>query len=330
MPIPRRRVGAGALGLLAAPAAPPVRAQTATPPWPQERPVEVIVLAPAGGPTDVMTRLVMPFVAERIPGLRHVVTNRAGAGGQIGLEATFNAAPDGYTLGTTTIPAQNAIPVERPTRYRAMDFTFIANIVEDANAFYVNAASPFRSVADLIAAAKERPGAVSCATTGVGSDDHLFLLAFEAASGIPPLVHVPFPGNAPLFSQLLGGHLDVAAVNINDGIALMREGKVRALAAAAPRRSPWAPDAPTLRELGFDVVSGASRGILGPPGLPRPIAERLEAAFAAALADPGFLREAERQYMPLRPLIGVAYRQMAQETDDMVRDLWRRRPWRDR
>jgi tripartite-type tricarboxylate transporter receptor subunit TctC len=327
MGVRRRDLGAGAFALLA-PAG--INAARAAVPWPRERPVEVIVLANAGGPVDVMTRLILPYVAERIPGLQTVVTNRPGAGGQIGLEATFNAAPDGYTLGATSIPAQMAIPIERPARYRALDFTFIANIVDDANAFYVHGSSPFRSLAELIAAAKARPGQISCATTGIGSDDHIFLLAVEAATGMPPLVHVPFTGNAPLFSQLLGGHLDVAAVNINDGIALMREGKVRALATAAVTRSRWAPDVPTLRELGLDIVTGASRGILGPPGLPGGVTQQLESAFSGALADPGFLKEAERLFLPLRPLIGAAYRAMAQETDDMVRDLWRKRPWRDR
>lgn len=326
MPLTRRRLGAGAAALAAIA---PARAQTG-PPWPQERPVEVIVLANAGGPVDAMTRLLMPYVAERVPGMRVVITNRPGAGGQIGLEATFTAAPDGYTLGATTIPAQMAIPIERPARYQAMGFTFLANVVDDANAFYVHSDSPFRSLAELIGAAKARPGQISCATTGIGSDDHIFLLAFESLTGIPPLVHVPFTGNAPLFGQLLGGHLDVAAINIHDAIPQLREGRVRALGVAAPVRARWAPEVPTLKELGVDLVTGASRGILGPPGLPRPVAARLEEAFAGALADPAFLREAERQTMPLRPLVGNAYREMAQETDAMVRDLWTKRPWRDR
>jgi tripartite-type tricarboxylate transporter receptor subunit TctC len=277
-----------------------------------------------------MVRLLMPFVAERIAGLRVVVTNRPGAGGQIGLEATFNAAPDGYTLGATSMPGQQAAPLERPTRYRSMGFTFLANVVEDPNAFYVAADSPFRSVGDLVARARAAPGTISCGTTGIGSDDHLFLIAFESTARIPPLVHVPFNGNAVLFPQLLGGHLDLAAVNISDAIPMKREGKVRALAIAAAERSQTAPDVPTLRELSLDVIGAASRGILAPPGLPGPIVERLENAFRDALADPRFVTEAARQFMPLRPLIGAEYRRMAQGIDDGVRALWQERPWRDR
>jgi len=325
----RRRCGAAAVAALATPRLARAQASSA---WPSsDRSVEVTVPVTPRGPLDGMVRLILPLVAERIPGLRAVVTNRPGAGGQIGLEATFNAAPDGYTLGATSMPAQMAIPVERPTRYRTMEFTFLANVVEDPNAFYVAADSPFRGVADVVARARAAPGTVSCGTTGIGSDDHLFLIAFESAARVPPLVHVPFNGNAVLFPQLLGGHLDLAAVNISDAVALKREGKVRALAVAAAERSRTAPDVPTMRELGLDVTGAASRrGILGPPGLPGPIAGRLEEAFRGALADPRFVAEAERQSMPLRPLVGAEYRRMAQGVEDMVRALWQERPWRDR
>lgn len=192
----RRRavLGAGAASATAL-AAPAIAQSTA---WPGERPVEVIVIANAGGSLDAMARLVMPYVAERVPGMRAIVSNRPGAGGQVGLEAVFNAAPDGYTLGATTFPAHNAMPMERQTRYRPLDFAFLANVVEDANAYFVRADSPFRTLGDLIEAAKARPGQISCASTGIGSDDHIFMLELEAATGLPPLVHIPFAGSAAL------------------------------------------------------------------------------------------------------------------------------------
>lgn len=318
----RRTLLAGA-GTFAVPAI--ARAQAA---WPGDKPVEVIVPFPAGGGVDVMTRLVMPLVAAQIPGFRPVVVNRTGAAGQIGLEATFNAAPDGYTLGATTIPAHNAIPLERQVRYRAMDFTFLCNIVEDANCFYVRAESPFRSVADVAAAARARPNHVTYGTTGIGSDDHLFMLAFEAAANTPPMVQVPFAGAAPLIPQLLGGNMDLAVMNVNDALQLVREGKLRMLAQGAARRQPEASDVPTFRELGIDVAGSASRGIVGPPGMPPAIVARLEAAFRNALNDEGFRREAERQSMPLRPLVGAEYKAFAQSIDDGLRRLWQQRPWR--
>ncbi len=322
--IQRRTWLAGTAAALALP-----KLAGAQPAWPAERPIEVIVPFPAGGGVDVMTRLIMPLVAAQIPGMRHIVTNRSGAAGQIGLEATFNAAPDGYTLGATTLPAHNAVPMERPARFRAMDFTFIANIVEDANCFYVRSDSPLTSVADLIAAARARPGQMTYATTGVGSDDHLFMLAFEQVANVPPLVHVPFAGAAPLIPQLLGGHVDVAAINVGDALQLKREGRLRILAQASATRWAEAADVPTFREVGLDILHGAARGIVGPPGLPAPITGRLTQAFAVALRDPEFLREAQRQFMPLNPLIGADYRAMAQRTEDQLRVLWQRRPWRE-
>ncbi len=324
MRLNRRAALLAAPSLLAAPRA--LHAQA--PAWPAARPIEVIVPFPPGGGVDVMTRLILPLVQARIPGATFVVINRAGAAGQLGLEATFNAAPDGYTLGATSIPAQSAIPIERPTRYRALDFTFVANIVDDPNAIFVRTESPFRSIADVLAAAKAKPETLTYGTTGVGSDDHIFMLGLEQAARVPPMVHVPFAGAAVLTPQLLGGHLDMAVGNAGEAAVLARDGKVRGLVVAAEQRFPALPDMPTCRELGFDLVSSASRGILGPPGIPRGIAERLEQAFAGAMADPGFVAEATRLVMPLRPLTGAGYRAMAVAVDEQLQALWRTRPWK--
>ena len=314
-------------GLFAAALALPAAGQ-AQAPWPGDRPVEVIVPFPAGGGVDVMTRLVMPLLAERIPGLRPVVTNRPGAAGQIGLEAIFNAAPDGYTLGATTTPAHSGIPLERTARYRALDFTFLANIVEDPNCLYVRTESPYQTLADLVAAAKTKPGALDCGTTGIGSDDHIVMLDFEALAGIPPFIHVPFAGSAPLVPQLLGGHLALAVGNTNEVVVLAREGKLRCLAVATPERVADLPGAPTFRECGYDLIAGAARGIIGPPGMPLAIVARLEQAFREALAEPAFKAEMARQIMPMRPLIGADYKAMAAAVDAKLQDLWKRRPWR--
>ena len=319
-----RRTLLAASPLLASPTI--LSAQTA---WPNERPVEVIVLSAAGGGVDAMTRLVMPLIAQQIPGMRVVVLNRPGAGGQIGLEATFNAARDGYTLGATTFPAHNAFPIERQVRYRPLDFTFICNVVEDANCFYVRVESPFKSLQDLVAAAKARPGQLSCGNTGIGSDDHLFALHFEELAGLQKMISVPFTGTAPLLPQLLGGNLDIAALNVYDALPLVRDGKLRILAQAAARRAPDAPDTPTFRELGFDLVHGASRGILGPPNMPQHVTEKLIAAARVALVSEEFKREAARVFMPINPMFGAEYKAFAERSFADLQRLWRVRPWRE-
>jgi tripartite-type tricarboxylate transporter receptor subunit TctC len=170
---------------------------------------------------------------------------------------------------------------------------------------------------------------VSYGSTGVGGDDHIAMLAYGAAHGLPAMVHVPFTGSAPATQSLLGGHIDLLVGNISEAIALQRDGRIRALGVAAPARFPALPAVPTFREQGFDFVAGASRGFVAPPGLPAGIRERLEAAFAAALAEPGFLAEAERLAMPLRPLVGGAYAAMIAEMDASLRALWQRRPWKE-
>jgi tripartite-type tricarboxylate transporter receptor subunit TctC len=319
-----RRTLLAASPLLASPTI--LSAQTA---WPNERPVEVIVLSAAGGGVDAMTRLVMPLIAQQIPGMRVVVLNRPGAGGQIGLEATFNAARDGYTLGATTFPAHNAFPIERQVRYLPLDFTFICNVVEDANCFYVRVESPFKSLQDLVAAAKARPGQLSCGNTGIGSDDHLFALHFEELAGLQKMISVPFTGTAPLLPQLLGGNLDIAALNVYDALPLVRDGKLRILAQAAARRAPDAPDTPTFRELGYDLVHGASRGILGPPNMPQHVTEKLIAAARVALVSEEFKREAARVFMPLNPMFGAEYKAFAERSFADLQRLWRVRPWRE-
>ncbi len=323
----RRALGTAALAALAAPLPRRARAQEG---WPGERPIEVIVPVPPGGGLDMMARLVMPHVCARLaPGARFIVVSRPGAGTQIGNEAVFNAAPDGWTLGAITVPALPALPIERQVRYRTLDFTWIANVVDDPNAFFVAAESPLRTLADLAAAAKARPGTLSYGSTGVGGDDHIAMLAYEQATGIPPMVHVPFPGSAPATQALLGGHIALLVGNISEGLALQRDGRVRALGVAAPARWPVLPDVATFREQGFEFVAGASRGFVGPPAMPEAVRTRLESAFAGALADPAFLREAERVGMPLRPVIGGAYRAMVAQVDEELRGLWQRRPWKE-
>jgi len=321
--VTRRQLGVASLGVLAAPAA--LHAQAAA--WPTEKPIQAIVPYPPGGGVDVMTRLILPVVEKHIQGARFVVVNRAGAGGQLGFEASFNAPADGYTIGAVAVPAINTIPRERATRYQPMEYTFIANVVDDPNTIFVPPSSPLHTVEDLVRAARERPGMLSYGTTGVGSDDHILMLALQALADLEPLTHVPFAGAAPLMGQVLGGHIEVAVGNVAEILGPLRDGRLRALGQASATRWSAAPDLPTFREQGYDLVAGSARGIVAPPGIPDAIRTRLEAGFAAALADPDFLRDAQRVSLPLRPAVGAEYREMVAATDRMVQELWEMRPW---
>ena len=146
---------------------------------------------------------------------------------------------------------------------------------------------------------------------------------------MPPLVHVPFAGAAPLIPQLLGGNMDLAALNVNDALQLKREGRVRILAQAAARRQPEAADVPTFRELGIDIVRRRVRAASSARrACPRRSWRGWKRPSAPRSNDEGFRREAERQNMPLRPLFGAEYKAFAQSIDDSLKRLWQVRPWR--
>ncbi len=298
--------------------------------WPADRPIEVIVPYPPGGGVDAMARLVTQAVVPHLEGARFVITNKAGAGGQLGFEAGQLAAPDGYTLVATSVPALVTYPIERATRYRAADFTYIANVVDDPGGLFVAAASPWKTLDDLLRAAREKPGEVTYGTTGIGSDDHLLVIAVEEAARLRPMNHAPFNGSAPLQTSLLGGHLQLGAFNMSEGLAQLRAGAIRCLGQAAATRWRQTAAVPTLKEQGLDVISGATRGIAAPGGLPAEVTARLERAFAAAMADPAFVREAERVGLPLAPEIGAEYRADVLREEAQLRALWQRRPWQEK
>jgi len=303
----------------------PRRARAA---WPAERPIEIIIPFPPGGGVDQMGRLVGLHLPRHLPGARCVAVNRPGAGGQIGFETLFNAAADGYTIGAATNTAMHAIAIERRPRYRPDEFTLLANIVDDPGGFWVRPDSPFRTLDDIRLAARGRPGEIGVGTAGIGSDDHMLLLAFEAAAGVT-LLHVPYAGTAPVQRDVLAGTLPIGGFNGSEALTLLRNGRIRGVAQGGAER--WAPiDAiPTFREGGFEVLGGSARGIAAPPGLHPEVTLQFELAFTAMLASPDFLRDAEMLSLPMRPLVGRAYRQMMAEDYAALQRLWQRRPWRE-
>lgn len=324
MPAPRFGRRAALVGGASALAAPALGQRG----WPAGRPIEIIVPFAPGGGMDAMARVVAPFLAGKLPGARVLVSNRPGAGGQVGTEAVSNAAPDGFVLGACATPTVLSQPIERPVRWRPAELTYLAQVVEDPCGLFVRADSPLRGLPDLLAVARARPGDVSYGTAGIGGDDHIAALLLEEAADIR-LSHVPFNGTSQLLLPLLGGQLEVGAFNISEALPLLRAGSIRGLALASAARDPMAPDLPTYREGGVDVVFSAGRGIFGPPGLPEPIAKAIEDAFTATFADPAWSEAATRAGLPLKPLVGVAYRDAALGGEAALRALWARRPWKE-
>ena len=319
----RRRLLLGGLPLL------PALARAQAPAWPTERPIAIIVPFPPGGGSDVMARAMVPYFERHLGGgARFIVLNRPGAGAEVGYTATAMAAPDGYSIGVIVSPSLQTIPIERQPRYRLEDFAFLGSIVDDPGGFFVAPDSPVRDLRDLAALARAKPDQVSVGTAGIGSDDHLLMIAFARLTRTR-LTHVPFQGQAPTVTALLGRHITVAAMNIGESLEPMRQGQVRAIAQAGAARSDLAPDLPTFREQGFDVTGGVVRGLALPAATPAPIRARLEAALLGTMDDPAWQADAVRLGQPLRRMDGAALAALVRAEDTALRRLWQESPWKD-
>ncbi|UFN48274.1 tripartite tricarboxylate transporter substrate binding protein [Roseomonas sp. OT10] len=297
-------------------------------PWPSDRPIQVFVPGPAGGGMDILARTFLPAVQRHLPGATFVVQNRAAAGGQQAFEGVANAAPDGFTLGAAQAPNSITLPIERQVRYRVQDFVFLGNVIDDPCGFWVRADSPWRSMADLVAAAKQQPGRLTVGTAGVGTDDHFLLLSLQDATGTE-FAHIPFNGTPPIANGLLSRTIDVGSFNMGEGLALLRDGTLRGLAQGGPERWTATGSVPTLREQGIAITAGSTRGLVAPPGIPAEIRDRLRQAVAAANADPGWIADADRINLPRRPMTAEAQEALFLEEDKRLRARWARSPWRE-
>ena len=261
------------------------------------RPIKIIVGYAPGGTTDIVARTIAPKLSAHL-GQSVVVENRPGAGGNLGAELAARAEPDGYTLqmgtaGNMTVnPSIYANMKVDPVR----DFEPISLIAAVPNIMVVNPSVPAKSVAEFIAWAKERPGKVFFASSGIGNTPHVTGELFNLTTGLS-LVHVPYKGSAPALTELIGGQgVHVMFDNMPSAIGHVRSGALRALASTTAKRSAALPDLPTLQEAGlkdFDVR--AWFGLFAPAKTPRPIIEKLHAAILAALKDPTTRKNLEAQ-----------------------------------
>ncbi|MDB5379359.1 MAG: tripartite tricarboxylate transporter substrate binding protein [Rubritepida sp.] len=295
--------------------------------WQPDRAITMIVAFAAGGGTDVAARTLGRFM-ERELGQSIVIQNRAGAGGEIGWAELARARPDGLTIGFINTPNIVTIPIERQARYKLDDFAPIANVVDDPGGFWVLPDSPWRNLQDLAAAARAAPGQIAYGTTGVGSDDHLATLAFERATGTR-LLHVPFNGSAPVKNAILGRQIQIAAMNMGEGVNDLRQGQLRPLGQMAETRWANTPEVPTFREQGFDVVDGSLRGIAAPAGTPQSVLQRLAAVVKAVMEQPDFIASANQQQLPLRFLDPDQHRAVLVGMNETYTRMWREHPWRD-
>jgi tripartite-type tricarboxylate transporter receptor subunit TctC len=273
------------------------------------KPVQLMVAYPAGGSTDIGARIVAA-IAEKSLGQPIVVVNKAGAGGQVGWTELVRQRPDGYYVGFINLPATNTVILDpdRKAIFTEKDFTPIINQVLDPGVIWVRADSPYKTVHDLIDAAKKSPNTIRAATTGILSDDHLaVLMTEEAAPGaVFRLVHLE--GGAAQFKEIMAGNIDVAFDNVGTITPRVKSGEIRALAVMDDVRSKFLPDVPTMKELGYPtVVSNSTRGIAGPKGMPEPIVGKLREVLKKAMEDPDHVSKLENQGLAIKIMVGEEY-----------------------
>jgi tripartite-type tricarboxylate transporter receptor subunit TctC len=295
----RTLVGAG-LAASAVPSLRPALAQN----FPR-RSIQLIVPANAGGPTDVGARI-LASILEKDIGQSVVVVNKPGAGSQLGVTEIARARPDGYTLGFVNMPGTNTLILdpERKAAFTVDSFAFITNQVFDPGVIWVKNDSPYKTLGDLVEAAKKEPNKLSACTTGILSDDHLAILMLEEATGIR-FRTVHFDGAAQQLTAILGGHVDAAFDNVGSVRKRAMSGEVRVLAVMDKQRSKLMPDSPSTTELGFPtVVSSSTRGIAGPKGLPQDVQTYLEAAFRKAMETPEHMQKMAEVGLEVRIITG--------------------------
>jgi tripartite-type tricarboxylate transporter receptor subunit TctC len=285
------------------------------------RPINLIVAFPAGGSTDIGAR-VLAGIAEKMIGQPIVVVNKGGAGGQVGWTELARAKPDGYTLGFLNLPATNTtiLDPERQAIFNEGSFTPIANQVLDPGVIWVAANSPYKTLKDLLDAAKSKPGTLRAATTGILSDDHLAILMVEEANPGVNFRIVHLLGGAPQMKETLAGNIDVSFDNVGGIVPQVKAGQVRALAVMDTERSKFLPDVPTAKELGMPtVISSSTRGIAGPKGMDPAVVKKLQGIFVKAMADPDHVKRLEDAGLAIKPMIGDDYVKYFNETHEKAK-----------
>lgn len=242
------------------------------------RPIRVIVPYAPGGNVDISARIIAPPLGETL-GQTVVVDNRPGAGGNLGASLVAKATPDGYTLlvGSSGPLSVNPVIFKNLPYDTLKDFAPISTVQAVPLVVLAGPKSSINSIADLIAAAKARPGKLTMASAGAGTTNHFAIELFAQMANVKVL-HVPYKGSGPALSELLGGQVETMIDQLAASIGYVRDGRLKVLAVTTPQRAAALPNVPTLEELGYKGYQASTLlGLLAPAGTPKPVVARLNA-----------------------------------------------------
>jgi tripartite-type tricarboxylate transporter receptor subunit TctC len=275
------------------------------------KPIKLVIAFPAGGPTDITMRQLADNAAK-ILGQPVVVENRPGAGGSLPAQLLQSSPADGYTLAQIPLGVFRLPYTTKMTWDPIKDINYVINVTGYAFGIIVPTESPIKNWADFVAYAKANPGKLSYGSTGTMTSPHLTTELIAQQLGIQ-LNHIPYKGSAELSQAILGGHI-MAAADSTGFAPLVQAGKVRVLNTWGAKRLDKFPDAPTLKELGLDIVQNSPFGIGAPRDTPPDVVKKLHDAFKKAMEDPSYVQALARYDMLPDYKDSAQYRRFAQET----------------
>jgi tripartite-type tricarboxylate transporter receptor subunit TctC len=293
------------------------------------KPLEIIVGQAAGGPTDLLARQIAPFMAKQLgPNASIVVLNQTGASGIIATTAVAKSKPDGYMMTLFSHPGLMGTLIGQDQQpYSMASFEFVGVITAEPSIIFVAANSPFKTLKDMIAAAKADPGGVTVGGAGIGNAGHLGLKLMERKGNIT-FNYIPAAGASETATQVMGSHVQAGITTVSGALSLANSGQVRIIGVASAQRLASIPDVPTFKEQGLDMEWASVRGLATSKGLPDDIKKKLGDALKAAVADPGFVDIAKKQGLEISYMDGPTFAASADKDIDLLMDIWKTSPWK--
>ncbi len=276
----------------------------------------------AGGGSDALAQLVQPFLSKEL-GVDFVNRYQPGATGAIAwTQLAKQTKADGLTVSITNTPMlMTNYLMNDSIKYSIDELSPLVNVVTDPGVIVVSKDSPYKTIKDLLNAAKEKPGRITIGNSGIGGDDFFSVIMIEKASGLK-FQQVPFSGDGPSWAAALANKIDASANNLGITFPQVKAGNLRVLAVFTEQRVPELPDVPTMREIGIDVVAGSSRGYSAPKGIPEQARKEFIAAMNRVIANPEFKKAAADRALVIDYKAGDDYGSFLKNQETVFKGIW--------